>query len=558
MRWLRLHSKRLLDKQHSLAQKSKCRRAACSKTRPILTWETNCLHDLWAFPCNRSLWRRTRTLRLVHKKDYRMTTSKISTLYKSKLQDSVQHQTVLALYDLETVRSNGQTSYLRLKTSVKLHTDQTMRTRNFRVRRELWKEDQSPRINKERNPTLRGKWKSVFSGMHMDNVPKESHAVSVMTKLPLATVAKVRDWKDDRLLPHQIRRKRLTVRKAREMKALTKEVRFCAEKIVKKRHVNFDIFPCVRITSQNPDAQMAIDADFDMLRQRKSPAKSQRKVVRKDQFHYRGSLYNWVVYLKILIRENLFHANKENWDWNTLSSSPKAPGTKWKFGKRKGPSRGIIPKVSNSWAWSLRAKFEERSHEETLHQEGCARSAAWDLAKNIYKLKNSNKATFYTPFEVKAMQAPSSKRPEERQFVVDSRASSMHMMSTKRVELRWIGHFAKVQEPHCGTCSQRWSAHPRGGTSVRSRSKSIRDCAITRGNTSSPIVGKLCEDHGYSCEWVSGEKPRLTKDGKTIKCKTDNFVPLVVPGSATSSGSDSSSTSPPQDSSSSSSSPALE
>ena len=74
-----------------------------------------------------------------------MTTSKISTfdgvtlnyqrakslqilegLCKSKLQDSVLLQTVLALYDQETVRSNGQTCYLRLKTSVKLHIDQMM------------------------------------------------------------------------------------------------------------------------------------------------------------------------------------------------------------------------------------------------------------------------------------------------------------------------------------------------------------------------------------------------------------------------------------------------
>ena len=58
-------------------------------------------------------------------------------LYKSELQDSVQLQTVLALYDQETVRNNGQTSCLRLKTSVKLHIDQMMRTRNFRVRNEV-------------------------------------------------------------------------------------------------------------------------------------------------------------------------------------------------------------------------------------------------------------------------------------------------------------------------------------------------------------------------------------------------------------------------------------
>ena len=61
-------------------------------------------------------------------------------------------------------------------------------------------------------------------------------------------------------------------------------------------------------------------------------------------------------------------------------------------------------------------------------------------------------------------------------------------------------------------------------------------------------LGKFCEDHGYSYEWVGGQKPRLSKDGKSIICKTDNFVPLVVPGLSANSGSASSSTSPSQDS----------
>ena len=47
-------------------------------------------------------------------------------------------------------------------------------------------------------------------------------------------------------------------------------------------------------------------------------------------------------------------------------------------------------------------------------------------------------------------------------------------------------------------------------------------------------LGKLCEDHGYSNESVSGQKPRLNKEGKTIVCETDNIVPLVVPGLSTS------------------------
>ena len=57
-------------------------------------------------------------------------------LYKSKLQDPVQLQTVFALYDQETARTK-EPNYHKLKTAVKLHIDQMMRTRNFRVRNEV-------------------------------------------------------------------------------------------------------------------------------------------------------------------------------------------------------------------------------------------------------------------------------------------------------------------------------------------------------------------------------------------------------------------------------------
>ena len=53
MRWLRLHWESFSTSRHF--SKRECRRAACLETRPILTWETNCLHGIRAFPCNRSL-----------------------------------------------------------------------------------------------------------------------------------------------------------------------------------------------------------------------------------------------------------------------------------------------------------------------------------------------------------------------------------------------------------------------------------------------------------------------------------------------------------------------
>ena len=61
-------------------------------------------------------------------------------------------------------------------------------------------------------------------------------------------------------------------------------------------------------------------------------------------------------------------------------------------------------------------------------------------------------------------------------------------------------------------------------------------------------LGKLCEDHGNTYYWTSGQKPHLTIKGKRINCTISNCVPFVVPGLSTSS-----STTPTPTSSSSSS-----
>ena len=44
-------------------------------------------------------------------------------------------------------------------------------------------------------------------------------------------------------------------------------------------------------------------------------------------------------------------------------------------------------------------------------------------------------------------------------------------------------------------------------------------------------LGKLlCDENGYSYEWINRQKPHLIKDGVLIICNTENFVPIVVPG----------------------------
>ena len=79
-------------------------------------------------------------------------------------------------------------------------------------------------------------------------------------------------------------------------------------------------------------------------------------------------------------------------------------------------------------------KFEDRSQEETEWQEQGAREAAWRLAKSVLKLKEHERAAFFSPSENRCLPA-STLKCEEREFVVDSGAS-MHMISKKRLEFR--------------------------------------------------------------------------------------------------------------------------
>ena len=52
-------------------------------------------------------------------------------------------------------------------------------------------------------------------------------------------------------------------------------------------------------------------------------------------------------------------------------------------------------------------KFEDRSQEETEWQEQGAREAAWKLAKRVLKLKEHQRATFFSPSETRCLPASS-------------------------------------------------------------------------------------------------------------------------------------------------------
>ena len=198
-------------------------------------------------------------------------------------------------------------------------------------------------------------------------------------------------------------------------------------------------------------------------------------------------------------------------------------------------------------------KFEDRSQEETEWQEQGAREAAWKLAKSVLKLKEHERATFFSPSENRCLPA-STLKPEEREFVVDSGAS-MHMSSKKDLSDAEMDILTKSYSPTL-VITANGEVQTQEEAIVYVKELGIFLTMKVLENT--PVVlslGKLCDENGHSHEWINGQKPHLIKDGIRIICNTENFVPIVVPGSSSSSsGSSSTSITPLKQESHSSSS----
>ena len=202
--------------------------------------------------------------------------------------------------------------------------------------------------------------------------------------------------------------------------------------------------------------------------------------------------------------------------------------------EKKGPSLGKR-QVKNPHQRSLYAmKFEDWSHEETERQQRCARSKAWNLAFNIYKLKEKDKAPVYFPAEEWVLPAASTKEPEERECAVDSRAS-MHMVSKRDLNSAELDHESRSPTTVM-TANGEVQTKEEATVYVQQLDKFVKVMFLQE----TPAVlslWKLCDDHGYTYHWTSGQKPHLIRNGKRIDCNISNYVPFVVLGLSASSSS---------------------
>ena len=133
-------------------------------------------------------------------------------------------------------------------------------------------------------------------------------------------------------------------------------------------------------------------------------------------------------------------------------------------------------------------KFEDRSQEETEWQEQGAREAAWKLARSVLKLKEQERATFFSPSENRYLPA-STLKPEEREFVVDSGAS-MHMISKKDLSDAEMDTLTKSCSPTIVITANGEVQTHEEGNSVCQRIVDILDNESPRKHASSIVAWK--------------------------------------------------------------------
>ena len=188
-------------------------------------------------------------------------------------------------------------------------------------------------------------------------------------------------------------------------------------------------------------------------------------------------------------------------------------------------------------------KFEDRSQDETEWQERWALEVAGRLAKNILKSKEKHKTTFFSPSENWCLTAPSTIKRGKREFVVDSGAS-MHMVSKKDLDSAELKTVTTSRSPTT-VITANGEVQTNADAFVYVRELDIfLTMKVLKDTPAVLSQGKLCDEHGYSYEWINGQKPHLIKNGIRIQCNTENFVPIVVPGLSSSSSSSSSTSTP--------------
>ena len=205
------------------------------------------------------------------------------------------------------------------------------------------------------------------------------------------------------------------------------------------------------------------------------------------------------------------------------------------FRERKDPSRGFIHKCEPHER-SLTRPSLRRGHKRkpcTKKDAPVEQHGTWRNIFTSSKIRTKLRSTL--PFEARATPAPTSKILEERQFLVDSRAS-MHMLSKKDLSSAEIDTLWRSRIPTTVvTANGEVQTNEEAQVYVHDLGLFVT-VQLLEDTLAVLSFGKLFEEHGYSYEWTSGQRLQLTRQGEGIISETDNYVPCIFPGLSSSSG----------------------
>ena len=390
-------------------------------------------------------------------------------LYKLRIRESEKLKTVLELYDLETHQKKLEPDYHRLKTMVKRSIEQDIRTKNFgirngnfeknavkknqgtkqRVRRILgdcWQWETNGQCVKGDNCSFRhdtnkrGKLHnqirlrilscSRVSENHREPEVPEAEVPAIerldgLARITLKELAITHFVKNGTLQNACSARPRVVVGLGKKCSFAHRQV---DEQPTKRSKKNDDKSAVAMLKNGNWQEREPV-TDECLDRPGKPGKRSDKKLGQNSSKRQSSDARQLgCVFQDMTLPKSIFRK---------CTDMPK-PIQRVKFTKAiarhtkirdQNPSLGYICPGEPHQRSPNAPKFEDRSLEETEWQEQRAREAAWKLAKSVLKLKEHERATFFSPSENRCLPA-STLKPEEREFVVDSGAS-MHMISKK-------------------------------------------------------------------------------------------------------------------------------
>ena len=193
----------------------------------------------------------------------------------------------------------------------------------------------------------------------------------------------------------------------------------------------------------------------------------------------------------------------------------------------QNPSLGMICPGDPHQRDPIAPNFEDTSQEETEWQERCR------LAKSILKLKEKIKQHSSHLRKIGACLHQLLKL-EDREFVVDSGAST-HMISKKDLNSAEMDTLTTSRSPWTVTTANGEVQRHEEATVYVKELGIFLTMKVLEDTPAVLSLGKLCDENGYSYEWINGQKPDVIKNGIRIQSNTENFVPIVVLGLSTSS-----------------------